>query len=47
MNDSGFDDFEAKNPGLATGKPGHNTDNIKIEYKMSDNGFQVRDVYRI
>merc|ERR1711868_308388 len=41
MNDSGFEEFEAKNPGLATGKPGHNTDNIKIEYKMAENGFQV------
>merc|ERR1712227_121222 len=41
MNDSGFEEFEAKNPGLATGKPGHNTDNIKIEYKMAENGFKV------
>ena len=41
MNDSGFEAFEAKNPGLATGKPGHNTDDIKLAYEMSDSGFTV------
>lgn len=41
MNDSGFEAFEAKNPGLATGKAGHNTDDIKLAYEMSDSGFTV------
>ena len=39
MNDSGFEEFEAKNPGLATGKVGHNTKDIKLEYTMNADGY--------
>ena len=39
LNDSGFEEFEAKNPGLATGKVGHNTNDIKLEYTMSTDGY--------
>merc|ERR1711953_88241 len=39
MNDSGFEEFDAKNPGLASGKPGKNSEQVKLNYIINEDNF--------
>merc|ERR1711953_499170 len=39
VNDSGFEKFDAKNPGLAIGTPGKNSEQIKLNYTINESHF--------